>query len=126
MVARGAVPNAILLIEDDADVRESVLAILEALGKNVVWARNGQEGLEKLSTLEAPCLILVDLLMPVLDGREFVRRLRAQAPGAKHRVVLMSANHNALELTRQLPVDGLLIKPFSLEQLEDVVRQQCP
>jgi CheY-like chemotaxis protein len=95
--------SSILLIEDDADVRESLVTILEALGKQVVVAANGQEGLAQLDSFAGePSLILVDLLMPVLNGREFIQRLRADRPTLKTPVVLMSANHNALELVQEL------------------------
>ncbi len=124
---RPVTAGPILLIEDDEDVRESLVSILEALGKQVITATNGEEGLRHLasSAPSEPCLILVDLLMPVLNGRDFIQRLRAERPALGSPVVLMSANHNALEMVRSLQIHGLLMKPFTLEQLEDVVRTHC-
>ncbi|MGQ0508653.1 MAG: response regulator [Myxococcaceae bacterium] len=119
MTGRGPV----LLIDDDPDMRDALANSLDALGYSVVAAEHGADALEKLEQT-SPCLILLDLLMPVMDGREFLRRLRA-SQNQHVPVVLMSANHDVLEVARKLRIEALLVKPFTLHQLDTAVRPHC-
>ncbi len=58
----------ILVVEDDAGIREALRMILELEGYNIREASNGKEGLEVLKSMPRPCLILLDLMMPIMDG----------------------------------------------------------
>jgi CheY-like chemotaxis protein len=70
--AAGARPaGTVLLIDDDEDVREVVAMVLEDVGLRVVMASNGREGLDRLRTGPRPDVILLDLMMPVMDGYRF-------------------------------------------------------
>jgi CheY-like chemotaxis protein len=60
--------QSILIVEDEKDIRESLKMLLELEGYSVFTAKDGKEGLEILKNLESPCLILLDLLMPVMNG----------------------------------------------------------
>src|SRR5690606_16492213 len=73
---RASVTRAMLVVEADVDVRETLEDILESEGYTVTTAANGQEALERLSGAALPCVVLLDLMMPVMNGREFLAALR--------------------------------------------------
>src|SRR5260370_17096199 len=68
-------PATILVVEDDEDIREAIGEILLEEGYDVALAENGQEALEKLAELQRPCLLLVDLVMPEMDGLDLMAAL---------------------------------------------------
>ncbi len=114
--------RTILIVEDDPDIREAVAEILESEGFNVATAANGQEGLERLAELGQPCLILLDMMMPVLDGPGFLSRLEADPVRRTLPVVVVTASHV------QLPPGAarLLRKPFELSDLLALIDDLCP
>ena len=110
----------ILIVDDDPAIRKMLVEVLTLEGYPTETATNEQEALDMLSP-GAPRIILLDLLMPVLDGRGVVQRLESD-PVARsaHKVILVSAFTN-LELARDLTVDGTLAKPFTVVQLLNVM-----
>jgi CheY-like chemotaxis protein len=107
----------ILVIEDDAGVRESLVGILEDEGCSVVTARNGQEAIECLATHPPPRLILIDLMMPIMDGFKF-RAAQLKDPAiATIPTVVLSAARDGKEQARALGVQGYLQKPIALDDL---------
>jgi CheY-like chemotaxis protein len=68
--------HTILVVEDDPDIAESLCDVLRSEGYDVVTASNGKEGLDRLEEMGRPCLILLDLMMPVMSGGEFLAVLR--------------------------------------------------
>ncbi|HEX5000040.1 MAG TPA: response regulator, partial [Terriglobia bacterium] len=66
--------HPVLIVEDEEFIRENFQIFLELEGFQVLTAGNGREALEQLQGRERPCLILLDLLMPVMDGGEFLER----------------------------------------------------
>jgi len=114
--------NPILVVEDDPDIAESVRDVLEDEGYQVFTASNGKEGLERLGEIERPCLILLDLMMPVMSGGEFLAALKDSAVADS--VVIMSAwPHEAEHLADQ--ARAFVKKPISLEALLDVAQRYC-
>jgi CheY-like chemotaxis protein len=114
-------PARILLVEDDPDVRASLAEALSELGYVVDEASNGSEALERLRTSERPGVILLDLMMPVMDGWTF-RGLQRSDPGlAGIPVVVLSAALQPGAGLSDLSVDGLLEKPFELDRLVDTL-----
>ena len=111
----------ILVVDDDSGIREVLVECLEGEGYDVADARNGAEGLERLRG-HRPHVILVDLLMPVMNGRQFIAHLRADAATQAIPVLLMTGSN---ELLGRPPAgaDALLPKPFELEELLDLVRR---
>lgn len=111
----------ILVVDDDSGIREVLVECLESEGYDVADARNGAEGLERLRG-HRPHVILVDLLMPVMNGRQFIAHLRADAATQAIPVLLMTGSN---ELLGRPPAgaDALLPKPFELEELLDLVRR---
>ena len=84
--------STILVIEDDHDIRVNVRNLLEEEGYKVVTVTNGKSALELLERLEPkPCLILLDLMLPVMDGWHFAERLRALPQLAPIPILVMTA-----------------------------------
>jgi two-component system chemotaxis response regulator CheY len=112
----------VLLLEGDPDVRGAIAEALIDDGYEVVSALNGREGLRLLAALEAPCVVLVDLEMPWVDGLSFLEHVRADARFAESRVVGMTGEPGPL-----LPgVVQMLRKPVKLSTLLDAVGKHCP
>ncbi|HUP56952.1 MAG TPA: response regulator [Bdellovibrionota bacterium] len=105
---------SILLIEDDHDTRVTLRQNLEAEGHFVYTSTNGRDGLDALKRLDpSPSLIVIDLMMPIMGGDEFVRRIRTVPAFARIPIIAMSAHRDpAIE-----GVTGYLCKPFDLENL---------
>ena len=129
-VAEGADPTAsplapILVVEDNADVREAQAIILESVGYRTVEAENGDHALRVLhAAAERPCLILLDLMMPVMDGIEFRRAQLADPTLADIPVVIVSAFDRAAEAA-DLHVSGYVPKPVDYDRLLATVEQHC-
>ncbi|GAB2503792.1 response regulator [Lysobacter humi (ex Lee et al. 2017)] len=88
--------NAILIVEDNPDIRDTFRTLFELEGFDVRLAGNGADALRTLEAAEAPpCLILLDLSMPVMDGWEFLRELRDRDAGRDVEVAVLSANVDA-------------------------------
>src|SRR5689334_8429349 len=68
--------STILVVEDDQDIREALMSVLEDEGYTVLGAANGLDGLEVLARISRPCMILLDLMMPVMSGAEFLSQMR--------------------------------------------------
>ena len=105
-------PRTILLVDDHEDNRHALSIVLEREGYRVLEAENGREAVD-LAQKELPDLVVMDLAMPVMDGREALRVLRSDLRTASIPVVLLTAM--ALSVDRERMVaegfDGLLVKP---------------
>jgi two-component system response regulator VicR len=117
--------GAILVIEDDAGIRDTLAEYLREEGFAVELARNGAEGLERIEALR-PALVLVDLMMPVLGGGPLLARLRADTAHRTLPVVLMTGDHGAGAIGAAKAADAVLRKPFELEELLATVRRLLP
>jgi PAS domain S-box-containing protein len=105
--------GAILIADDEEMVRTTLAAALRGVGYEVVEARNGLEAVESVqSSPERFALVVLDLVMPVMDGREALRRLRASAP--KLQVVLCTGYDPVGD--ESLAASAVLIKPFSIAE----------
>lgn len=112
-----------LLVEDDDSVRGVVARTLNGLGYSVIEARNGAEALgEGLSMAEPPDLVVTDLVMPKMNGRDLMRRLRELWPAV--RALYMSGYSNELiDDPSGLGADAIFVeKPFRADQLALKVR----
>jgi urea transport system substrate-binding protein len=112
---------SVLVVDDDPDILEVLLAVIVAEGHEVSSARNGREALERVAA-GMPDLILLDIKMPVMDGKEFAARFRqAYARGA--RIVVMTAAESAANRAREVGADDWLSKPFDLDDLVRILHQ---
>jgi two-component system chemotaxis response regulator CheY len=117
----------ILIVEDDVDTLDAIAVILEDAGYDVLRAANGREALEQLNGGVARCdLILLDLLMPVMNGWDFRRKQRETPEIAGIPVLLMSAGAHIAVVRDELKASGCMPKPVDELDLLDLVRQHCP
>jgi DNA-binding response OmpR family regulator len=105
----------VLIVDDDADIVMMLVQVLQDEGY-AVRAAVGEEALA-LAADDQPDVILLDIMMPGMDGVEVCRRLRANPKSARAPVIAMSASHRLRERASQMDVDGLLAKPFDLDEL---------
>ena len=112
----------VLVVDDDEMIRAVVRDALEYDGYRVVTAEDGAAGLAALDEIE-PCVVLLDMRMPVLDGWGFSRAYRA----GDHRapIVVMTAAENAEHWRREVGGDACLAKPFDLDGLLALVDRYC-
>jgi two-component system, chemotaxis family, chemotaxis protein CheY len=116
-------PSTVLVVDDDPDILEALSEILEAEGFEIRRARNGKEALDRLEP-DAPQLILLDLMMPVMDGWEFAQRMRQRPPEiARIPIIVLSADRNVGSKASDLGAVGHLAKPFELNDLLELVRR---
>jgi two-component system, chemotaxis family, chemotaxis protein CheY len=109
-------------VEDDAGLAEGIRDLLELEGFEVVWARDGAEGLEVLRDLDPrPVLILLDLMMPGVDGYEFRARQRADARLAAIPVLVLTADNMLRQQGTELGA-SVLPKPFGVSELLAAIR----
>lgn len=116
----------IMLVDDDSDIREIVGLVLRGEGYGTVDAADGAQALDLLSHGERPPLILLDMMMPVLNGADFLRRVKADATLANIPVVVMSGDTAARRTAQSLGADGCLAKPVELDALLDIAHRYAP
>ena len=106
---------SVLLVEDDAEVRTSVAEILELEGFAVDTAIHGQQALDKLRSGATPNVLLLDLMMPVMNGLELLEHLREEAELRPPPVIVLSANRGYE--AEDLGVAAIVRKPFDVDAL---------
>jgi CheY-like chemotaxis protein/HPt (histidine-containing phosphotransfer) domain-containing protein len=118
----------ILLVEDDDSIREIVGEVLSSRGYEVLAAHNGREALEVLRRRadRPPRLILLDLMMPDMDGRQFLAEKLKQPAIVAIPVVVLTAAGRTQQASQQLEVAAWLSKPVELDRLLATVAQFCP
>jgi CheY-like chemotaxis protein len=113
--------HTVLVVEDDEDLRDSIRDLLEDKGYVVVTAGDGQEALDALARIQHLCLVLLDLLMPRMDGWDFFDALRARPNLADVPVVV----HSSAPSRAPEGVTRVLAKPLQPERLLSVVGEYC-
>jgi CheY-like chemotaxis protein len=114
----------ILIVEDDLSIQEFMTMALEDEGYQVTSASNGAIALDLVQSFE-PHLILVDMLMPVMDGRAFIEACY-KLPSPHVHIIALSASRNLQGVMKMPGVDGFLAKPFNLDELLDSVTKYMP
>ena len=116
---------SILVVDDDPDILETTRFVLECAGYRVSTAANGTEALTRLHAEAAPCVILLDLMMPVMNGWEF-RAEQARDPGlAAIPVIVVTGAGKAAPEAVSLGAACLLEKPVDLTTLLSMVQLYC-
>lgn len=119
-------PCHVLVIDDDGDIRESLTDALVDEGHEVMCAADGAQALQWLRTTQLlPGLILLDMMMPVMDGAAFRAAQRADARLRDIPVVVLSAHAELRQPMLELGVQAHYRKPIALTQLYDIVQRYC-
>lgn len=114
--------KSILIVEDEQIIRENLKALLELEGYPVFTANNGEEGLRILRTMPHPCLVLLDLLMPVMNGMEFLEGKSHEDAIAPIPVCVVSGVAEKPDMSN---VAAYVKKPIEFECLLRFVRKFC-
>jgi two-component system, chemotaxis family, chemotaxis protein CheY len=117
--------KSILVVDDDPDILEALAEILDAEGFEVDRARNGKEALERMDK-SPPQLVLLDLMMPVMDGWEFSQHMRKRDGISDTPIIVLSADRNVSSKAKDIGAVGYLAKPFELGDLLDLVHRALP
>ena len=117
-------PPTVFIIEDDVDTREMLGKFLELEGYHVETASNGQQALQRFSDGISACVIVLDLMMPVMDGWQFRRKQVEDARLAKIPTIVVSAAGR--ERMAHISADAYLAKPIDMDELLSRVSEFCP
>jgi CheY-like chemotaxis protein len=121
--------NSVLVIDDDRDVRENLAYALELEGYEVQKTENGRLALEMLRKMPAeslPGCILLDLMMPVMNGYELLESMQAESPSLRSIPVVVATARGNPEKFATLPENVELIKkPMDLDELYRVIGKYC-
>ena len=114
----------VLVVDDDAVIRQLICVNLELEGFEVHTAEDGQDALDKIRDVD-PTVVTLDIMMPRLDGWETAARLRNDPATAHVKVILLSARAQEADVRRGkgIGVDAYLTKPFDPDDLVDAVRR---
>lgn len=117
----------ILVVDDEPDVRDALKDALEYEGYKTVGAANGQEALEYLRQNPAPCLVLLDLMMPVMNGYDFLESVRndPRLRAVSILIVSAAAREKVEAAAKSSGAVGFLFKPLDLKPLLKKVESFC-
>ncbi len=116
--------HRILVVDDDEHIQKSLSQYLEMEDFEVEVASSGQEALER-AALQAFDLVLLDIMMPEMDGFEVVESLRAQEATSRVPIILLTARGQDTDVLKgyHLGVSSYLTKPFNLDELVETIRE---
>lgn len=116
----------ILIVDDEPDLRSTLKDIFEMSGFSVVTAGNGAEAYALLQQGETPCLLLLDLMMPVMNGWEFLGRVSRELPKTFEDVpiVVISAVADTVDIGQRFPCE-IMKKPLNIPHLLDLAGRHC-
>ena len=118
--AYGEPLRRVLVVEDDGALRSAICSVLDDAGYGVQGARDGRDALELLRNESRPCLILLDLMMPRMNGWELDERMQADPRLATFPVLFTSAFPPSFA-----PTSRFIAKPFDLDRLLAIVEEHC-
>ena len=116
----------VLVVDDDEVIRETIVEFLHDNGYQALGALDGQDALSKLGTdAEKPCLIVLDLMMPVMDGLSFRQQQLRDPELSDIPIVVVSAYKDVADQARDLAAAAYLKKPLKLSDLLELVQEYC-
>jgi DNA-binding response OmpR family regulator len=117
--------QSVLIVDDEFGLADITADLLTEAGYDVALAINGKLGLASLATRRAD-IVITDLMMPVMDGSELIRRMRADPALAGIPTILMTALPEAVPVGAGALHDAVLVKPFNITELLEVMQQLLP
>jgi len=118
-------PAKVLIVDDEANIVISLEFLMQQAGYEVAIARNGEEALEQIENFR-PDLILLDVMLPGVNGFDILQRVRQHASLHELPVIMLTAKGREVEVTKGLALgaNAYITKPFSTRNLLDEVRRQ--
>ena len=115
----------ILVVDDSAAIRQSITYVLQQGGYEVIEAKDGQDGLDTLTKMEVPDLIITDVNMPNLDGIGFIRRVREQIKFKFIPIVVLTTESQGDKMNegKEAGATAWIVKPFNADKLLAVVKK---
>src|ERR1043165_3775939 len=117
--------QSVLIVDDEFGLADITADLLTEAGYDVALAINGKLGLASLASRRAD-IVITDLMMPVMDGPEMIRRMRADPALSRIPAILMTALPEAVPVGPAAMHDAVLIKPYSMAERLALVRQLLP
>jgi CheY-like chemotaxis protein len=119
--------HRILVVDDEEMIRDSLIEYLDENGYRATGAVDGRDALTKLAAVDRrPCVILLDLMMPVMDGQTFRAKQLLDPELAGIPVIVLSAHQAVAKVAHGLNLTDHLAKPFKLDDLLRLVHKHCP
>ena len=116
--------RCILVVEDDPDIRDTIAEVLADEGYTVLSAKHGAEGLVCLrDAKQLPSVIILDLMMPVMDGIAFRQEQRKNPDWADIPILVLSADRTSRDKAEAMGARGYLQKPFDIDQFLKLLRE---
>src|SRR5687768_4222777 len=126
MTAETTAGKTLLIVEDNPATRESLAGVLETEGYRVIMAKNGREALDRLQSGPAPDLILLDMLMPVMDGWHFLGELKRSVSRIRSiPIVITTIGITSREWALDHGAAGFVQKPIEVQPLLEEIRRCC-
>jgi CheY-like chemotaxis protein len=113
----------VLIVDDDPDVRRMIRLLLETSGYETMCASNGMEALERIHEC-SPCVVLLDMMMPIMDGFEFRRQQLNDPEISDVPVICLTAHYEPIQVTAQLNAPCLQKPPY-FPQILDAIGARC-
>jgi CheY-like chemotaxis protein len=117
--------NVVLVIEDNDEIREVLEEMIRTDGTMVESASDGAQGWARVRREPYPCLILLDLKMPVMDGVGFLKLRNADSELSRIPVIMLTGSVELEGRENELNFQGFVKKPFDPDALSHLVRQYC-
>lgn len=114
--------KTVLVVDDDNGLQDTLQSLLEMEGYDVAVAGDGLEALQQLNHVK-PSLILLDLMMPRMNGYEFARELQRRGLRSEIPIIVLTADRRARQKAEELGADAFLAKPFDVNELLDKVER---
>jgi DNA-binding response OmpR family regulator len=117
--------KTVLVVEDDPDLSEELTYLIQRRGYTVATAEHGADALDQLEALDRPCIIVLDLMMPVMDGFELRAELLRNDAWSSIPIVVVSGIADLQREANALDVAGYVSKPIDLDRLYHVIDAHC-
>jgi len=117
--------KAVLVVEDDPELRETLVDLVESGGRRVFMAGDGVDALEMLPKMPRPCLVLLDMRMWPMGGAEFLQRLQARPDASDFPVVLVTGDRDQQAARNAPGVVGHVPKPVDVAALTALLEKFC-
>jgi two-component system, chemotaxis family, chemotaxis protein CheY len=117
--------NKILVVDDSAAIRQSIVYVLKEGGYEVAEGKDGLDGLNVLTGMDSCSLVITDVNMPNMDGIELIRKIRGGAKFASVPIIVLTTESQGSKMNegKEAGATGWIVKPFSVDKLIGIVKK---